>query len=77
MSLDDLDAHRLLPQLCQQLLHIRGAAASILPAIEAESAQCCVTSPPYWGLRDYDHPSQPRERTPGRTASAWIDLEVA
>jgi len=20
--------------------------------------QCCVTSPPYWGLRDYDHPDQ-------------------
>lgn len=20
--------------------------------------QCCVTSPPYWGLRDYDHPGQ-------------------
>ena len=20
--------------------------------------QCCVTSPPYWGLRDYDHPNQ-------------------
>jgi site-specific DNA-methyltransferase (cytosine-N4-specific) len=22
------------------------------------SFQCCVTSPPYWGLRDYDHPGQ-------------------
>jgi hypothetical protein len=20
--------------------------------------QCCVTSPPYWGLRDYDYPNQ-------------------
>jgi site-specific DNA-methyltransferase (adenine-specific)/site-specific DNA-methyltransferase (cytosine-N4-specific) len=20
--------------------------------------QCCVTSPPYWGLRDYEHPNQ-------------------
>ncbi|MBZ9975496.1 DNA-methyltransferase [Mesorhizobium sp. BR-1-1-10] len=20
--------------------------------------QCCVTSPPYWGLRDYEHPDQ-------------------
>ena len=23
-----------------------------------ESIQCCVTSPPYWGLRDYDHAGQ-------------------
>jgi len=23
-----------------------------------EYFQCCVTSPPYWGLRDYDHPNQ-------------------
>jgi len=22
------------------------------------SFKCCVTSPPYWGLRDYDHPGQ-------------------
>nr|MDQ3321390.1 site-specific DNA-methyltransferase [Acidobacteriota bacterium] len=20
--------------------------------------QCCITSPPYWGLRDYEHPAQ-------------------
>lgn len=24
-----------------------------MPTIEAESVQCCVTSPPYYGLRDY------------------------
>jgi len=24
----------------------------------AASVQCCVTSPPYWGLRDYGHPGQ-------------------
>jgi site-specific DNA-methyltransferase (cytosine-N4-specific) len=23
-----------------------------------ETFQCCVTSPPYWGLRDYDYPDQ-------------------
>ena len=23
-----------------------------------ESIQCCVTSPPYWGLRDYGVPGQ-------------------
>ncbi len=35
-----------------------GDCRLILPTLEAESVQCCVTSPPYWGLRDYDHPEQ-------------------
>lgn len=30
----------------------------ILPTLAEESMQCCVTSPPYWGLRDYNHSSQ-------------------
>lgn len=29
-----------------------------LPRIAAQSVQCCVTSPPYWGLRDYHHSAQ-------------------
>lgn len=29
-----------------------------LREIEAKTFQCCVTSPPYWGLRDYDYPNQ-------------------
>lgn len=37
---------------------LNGDSLEILPALEAESIQCCVTSPPYWGLRDYDHPAQ-------------------
>ena len=24
----------------------------------SSGGQCCVTSPPYWGLRDYDHVAQ-------------------
>ena len=35
-----------------------GDNRDILPQLEARSIQCCVTSPPYWGLRDYDHSSQ-------------------
>ncbi len=31
---------------------------TVLPDLLPESIQCCVTSPPYWGLRDYDHPAQ-------------------
>ena len=26
--------------------------------IESETIQTCVTSPPYWGLRDYDNDGQ-------------------
>lgn len=29
-----------------------------MPTLAADSIQCCVTSPPYWGLRDYDHADQ-------------------
>lgn len=31
----------------------QGDALERLREMEAESVQCCVTSPPYWGLRDY------------------------
>ena len=37
---------------------INGDCLEVLPTLEMESIQCCVTSPPYWGLRDYDHPGQ-------------------
>ncbi len=30
-----------------------GDCISRLAEMESESVQCCVTSPPYWGLRDY------------------------
>lgn len=30
-----------------------GDAVALLASLPAESVQCCVTSPPYWGLRDY------------------------
>lgn len=37
---------------------LTGDSFKLLPTIEAESVQCCITSPPYWGLRDYEHPAQ-------------------
>ena len=37
---------------------LTGDSLTILPTMAAESVQCCVTSPPYWGLRDYEHPAQ-------------------
>ncbi len=32
---------------------IQGDSLSVLKTIPAESINCCVTSPPYWALRDY------------------------
>jgi site-specific DNA-methyltransferase (cytosine-N4-specific) len=33
---------------------IVGDALSVLCTLAASSARCCVTSPPYWSLRDYE-----------------------
>jgi DNA modification methylase len=35
-----------------------GDSREKLAMLETESFQCCVTSPPYWGLRDYDTDGQ-------------------
>ena len=32
---------------------IQGSALSVLRSMPDESIDCCITSPPYWGLRDY------------------------
>jgi site-specific DNA-methyltransferase (adenine-specific)/site-specific DNA-methyltransferase (cytosine-N4-specific) len=45
-------------ELGVQLTVFTGDCAKLLPTLAAESIQCCVTSPPYWGLRDYDHADQ-------------------
>ena len=37
---------------------LAGDSFDVLPTLESKSVQCCITSPPYWGLRDYDHPGQ-------------------
>lgn len=35
-----------------------GDCRELLLNLPAECAQCCITSPPYWGLRDYGHAAQ-------------------
>ena len=35
-----------------------GDCLAILPTLPDESVHCVVTSPPYWGLRDYAHDDQ-------------------
>ncbi|NCA78313.1 MAG: site-specific DNA-methyltransferase, partial [Alphaproteobacteria bacterium] len=37
---------------------LTGDCREILPTLEAESIDCCVTSPPYWGLRNYGMDNQ-------------------
>lgn len=41
-----------------ELQILTGDSRKLLAFLPAESVQCCVTSPPYWGLRDYAHDSQ-------------------
>jgi DNA modification methylase len=42
-----------------------GDALTLLKSVPEGFAQCCVTSPPYWGLRDYGVSGQlGREKTP-------------
>ena len=35
-----------------------GDSLKLLPKLPEKLLQCCVTSPPYWGLRDYKHSAQ-------------------
>jgi DNA modification methylase len=43
----------------------RGDALDVLPTLPAGFAQTCVTSPPYWGLRDYGVPARVWGGEPG------------
>lgn len=37
---------------------LQGDALTVLKSLEDESVNCCVTSPPYYNLRDYGHNEQ-------------------
>jgi DNA modification methylase len=52
-----------------------GDCLKILPTLDAESVQCCVTSPPYWGLRDYGVEGQlGLEKTPEEYVAKMVDV---
>src|ERR1035441_4632494 len=54
---------------------VTGDNRKILPNLAAESIQCCVTSPPYWGLRDYAHGSQiGAEPSPDKYVSNLVEV---
>ena len=52
-----------------------GDSRTVLPTLDAASVQCCVTSPPYWGLRDYGHADQiGQEDTPDEYVQSMVNL---
>jgi len=56
-----------------QLYH--GDALETLKQMEDESINCCVTSPPYWGLRDYGVEGQiGLEKTPEEYVSKMVEI---
>lgn len=54
---------------------IVGDALTELACMDAESVHCCVTSPPYWGLRDYGVGGQMGlEKTPEEYMSKLVEV---
>jgi DNA modification methylase len=53
---------------------IEGDCREVLRSLDAESVQTCVTSPPYFGLRDYGHDGQlGLEPTPDEYVAALVE----
>lgn len=58
---------------------LHGDCRDTLKTIAAGTVQCCVTSPPYWGLRSYlrkDHPDKAREIGQEKTPEAYVETMV-
>lgn len=54
---------------------IIGDALTELKRMEEKSVNCCVTSPPYFGLRDYGHPGQiGLEETPDQFVDNLLEV---
>src|SRR3990167_6282104 len=54
---------------------IQGDALEVLKTLESESVDCCVTSPPYFGLRDYCVAGQiGLEETPEAYVQKLVDV---
>lgn len=54
---------------------ICGDALEVLKGMPDGSVQCCVTSPPYWGLRDYGVDGQiGLEQTPDEYVSKMVEV---
>lgn len=54
---------------------LQGDCLEMLKQLADESVQCCVTSPPYWGLRDYGHEGQlGLEATPDEYTAKMVEV---
>lgn len=54
---------------------LEGDTREVLKTLPSESVQCCVTSPPYFGLRDYGHDGQiGLESTPAEYVEALVGV---
>ena len=52
---------------------INGDCREVMARMPAGSVHCCVTSPPYWGLRDYEHAEQiGLEQTPEEYVATMV-----
>jgi DNA modification methylase len=55
--------------------YVIGDCREILRSVPDETFQCCVTSPPYWMQRDYQHPDQMGlEGSPEEWVAALVDV---
>jgi len=57
-----------------------GDALAVLSDLPDQSVQCCVTSPPYWGLRSYiadGDPLKPLEQGSEPTPAEYVEKMVA
>jgi|YelNatPaOPRAMG01_1025707.scaffolds.fasta_scaffold00172_44 DNA modification methylase len=53
---------------------IIGDALSVLKGLDSNLCRCCITSPPYWGLRDYGIPLQNQIGAESRLEDYIINL---
>jgi DNA modification methylase len=54
---------------------LEGDCRVLLPTLDANSIQCCVTSPPYYGLRDYGVDGQiGLEQTPDEYVAQLVEV---
>jgi DNA modification methylase len=59
----------------EPVMFLQGDSLAVLKAIKSESIDCCVTSPPYWGLRDYGVDGQiGLESTPDAFVARLVDV---
>lgn len=54
---------------------LQGDCREQLRTLPADSIDCCVTSPPYWGLRDYGHEGQlGQEKSPQEYIERMVEV---